>query len=67
MSVGCYDVLNGEWLVGPEFTDQSFNPYSEYYKEVLAQSESLAKQIRNMIFSIYEIAVVMKKNIGTEF
>ena len=67
MSVGCYDVLNGEWLVGPEFTNQSFNPYSEYYKEVLAQSESLAKQIRNMIFSIYEIAVVMKKNIGTEF
>ena len=67
MSVGCYDVLNDRWLVGPELTDQTFNPYSEYYAEVHAKSEALAQQIRNMIFSIYEIAVVLKKNIGTEF
>ena len=67
MSVGCYDLLNGVWLVGPELADPAFNPYSAYYKEIRKKSETLAMQIRNMIFSVYEMAVVMKKNIGTEF
>lgn len=67
MSVGCYDLTNHKWLVGPEMTDPSFNPYSEYYKEIQMNSEKYAIKIRNMIFSIYEIAVVLKKNIGTEF
>jgi hypothetical protein len=31
MSIGCYDLTNKKWLVGPELKDQSFNPYSEYY------------------------------------
>ena len=67
MSVGCYDFLKDEWLVGPELIDQSFNPYSEYYKEVQEKSEQLANNIRNTIFSIYEMAVVLKKNINNEF
>lgn len=67
MSVGCYDFLKDEWLVGPELIDQSFNPYSEYYEEVQEKSESIANNIRNTIFSIYEIAVVLKKNISTDF
>jgi predicted nucleic acid-binding protein len=67
MSVGCYDFLKDEWLVGPELIDQSFNPYSEYYKEVQEKSESMANNIRNTIFSIYEIAIVLKKNINTDF
>lgn len=67
MSVGCYDFLKDEWLVGPELIDQSFNPYSEYYKEVQEKSERLANNIRNTIFSIYEMAVVLKKNINNEF
>lgn len=67
MSVGCYDVFTGKWLVGPELTSKDFNPYKEYYTEVQAKSEDLAQQIRNMVFSIYEIAVVYKKNVGTDF
>lgn len=34
MSVGCYDVFTGKWLVGPELTSKDFNPYKEYYAEV---------------------------------
>lgn len=67
MSVGCYDFFKNKWLVGPELTDPSFNPYSEYYKDILLKSEKTAERIRNMIFSIYEIAVVLKKNFYTDF
>ena len=67
MSVGCYDFFSGKWLVGPELTSRDFNPYKEYYAEVQAKSEELAKQIRNIVFSIYEIAVVYKKNIDTDY
>ncbi len=66
MSVGCYDFISDKWLVGPELTDPSFNPYSEYYKEIQELSESYAQRIRNMILSIYEIAIVYKKNAQTE-
>lgn len=67
MSVGCYNINEHTWIVGPELTDTSFNPYSEFYKEAQAKSEGLVQQIRNMILSIYEIAVVYKKNATTEF
>lgn len=67
MSVGCYDLYNDRWEVGPELTDQSFNPYSAYYKDIQKYSEEHAKQIRNMIFSIYELAIILQKNIGNDF
>ena len=67
MSVGCYDFFKNKWLVGPDFTNQSFNPYKEYFSEIQIKSEQLAQQIRNMIFSIYEIAIVYKKNLNTDF
>jgi len=44
MSVGCYDVIDDSWIVGPELTDQSFNPYSEYYKDIKKKSKSLASR-----------------------
>lgn len=67
MSVGCYDVANDIWEVGPEIADSSFNPYAEYYDEAKKQSEAIASQIRNKILSIYETAIALKKNLGTEF
>lgn len=63
MSVGCYDLKQNCWLVGPELTDMSFNPYSEYYAEIQSKAECLAKDIRNTIFSTYELAIVYKKNL----
>ena len=67
MSVGCYDVTNDIWEVGPEIADSSFNPYAEYYDEAKRQSEAMASQIRNKILSVYETAIALKKNLGTEF
>lgn len=67
MSVGCYDVINDIWEVGPELADSRFNPYAEYYDEAKKQSEAMASQIRNKILSIYETAIALKKNFGTEF
>lgn len=67
MSVGCYNLFEDKWEVGPEFTDPSFNPYSEFYKEIKGKSEALANQIRSRILSIYENAVVLKKNIGKDY
>ena len=67
MSVGCYDLFSSKWIVGPDFKDQSYNPYSDLYKEIRAKSEGLAMQIRNMILSIYEMAVVLKKNYNSDF
>ena len=43
MSVGCYDVLTKRWIVGPDFTDQEFNPYSEYYKDIKKTAANLTK------------------------
>ena len=67
MSVGCYNLTKMKWEVGPEMTDQTYNPYSDLYKEIWSKSEKYAQKIRNMIFSIYEIAIVYKKNLGTEY
>ena len=67
MSVGCYDVTNDIWEVGPEIADSGFNPYAEYYDEAKKQSEAMASQIRNKILSVYETAIALKKNLGTEF
>lgn len=67
MSVGCYDVINDIWEVGPELADSSFNPYAEYYDEAKKESEAMASQIRNKILSIYETAIALKKNLNTEF
>jgi len=67
MSIGCYDLFNNKWLIGPEFTNINFNPYKEYYKDIQNNSENIFQQIRNMIFSIYELAIICKKNINTDF
>jgi len=58
MSVGCYDVFSQKWIVGPDFTEKEFNPYSEYYKDIKKTASSLAKQMRNTILEAYEAAVV---------
>lgn len=61
MSVGCYDVKRAKWLVGPEFKDPSFDPYSEYYADIQKNAEKLCQSIRNTILSMYEKAVALSK------
>lgn len=61
MSVGCYDVKNKKWLVGPELKDPSYNPYSELYKDIQAKAGKLINDIRGKVLDVYEKAVVLKK------
>ena len=61
MSVGCYELLTRKWLVGPEFKDQSYNPYSELYKDIQSKASTIIKKIRSKVLDVYEKAVVLTK------
>lgn len=61
VSVGCYELLTRKWIVGPEFKDQSYNPYSELYKDIQAKASTVLKKIRNKVLDVYEKAVVLSK------
>ena len=67
MSVGCYNVLQGKWEVGPDFKKDSFDPVSEYYFDAMKQVDKILKDIREKIFEIYELAFVIKKSKDESF
>lgn len=46
MSVGCYNVLEKKWEVGPELKDAGFDPVSEYYEAAMRQVDKILKDIR---------------------
>ena len=54
MSVGCYDFLNRKWIVGPDFENIQFDPYSEYYEKDMKYVDHLISDIRNQILETYE-------------
>ena len=61
MSVGCYNLIEDKWEVGPELENEEFNPYSAYYKEVQKMSGKILEEIRDTLLRAYEKAVVCKK------
>lgn len=61
MSIGCYDLKNDVWLVGPELKDLSYDPYSDLYKDIQKKSHKIIEDVRNIIFDVYEKAVVFTK------
>ena len=67
MSVGCYNVLEKKWEVGPEFKKEGFDPISEYYADAMKQVDRILKDIREKIFQIYELAFVSKKSSDQKF
>ena len=62
MSVGCYNVLEHKWEVGPDIKDQSFDPVSEYYASAMKQAGKIVDDIRTLVFKIYEDAFACKKS-----
>lgn len=62
MSVGCYNVLEKKWEVGPGIKGQDFDPVSEYYADAMKQVDRILKDIRSIIFEMYEAAFVCKKS-----
>lgn len=67
MSVGCYNVLEEKWEVGPELKREGFDPVSEYYSSAMKQVDKILKDIRSKIFEVYELAFVIKKSSDQPF
>lgn len=67
MSVGCYNVLEKKWEVGPEVKNEGFDPISEYYDAAMKQVDRILKDIRTKIFELYELAFVSKKSTDESF
>lgn len=67
MSIGCYDFINKEWIVGPEFLSTNFDPYSEYYNDDMKYINSIIDDIRNVILEVYELLIVINNSNDEEF
>lgn len=67
MSVGCYDVVNKIWIVGPELKKQDFDPYSEYYEDDQRYIAKFIEDIRNIILECYELSLVIMKSSDDNF
>lgn len=61
MSVGCYSFTHKKWLVGPELTEEGFNPYSEYFSKDMKYVNKIIGDIRDMVLQVYERALVFNK------
>ena len=60
-SIGCYNVLDGKWEVGPTFIDQDVNPYAKYFKKSIDHLEDILPKVRNIILEPYEVAKVLRR------
>jgi predicted nucleotidyltransferase len=67
MSVGCYDFVQGMWLVGPDLKPLDFDPYSEFYSDDMKYVEGVLTDIRSVILECYETATVIQNSNGGEF
>lgn len=61
MSVGCYDLLNQRWIVGPEFKNISFDPYAQWYFKDLDYIGDDLDSIRDAVMKAYETSLVFTK------
>lgn len=67
MSIGCYNVLENKWEVGPTLKSTKFDPISEYYADAMKQVDKILKDIRDKIFSLYEKSIVALKSSNQKF
>ena len=67
MSIGCYDFFKKEWIVGPEFLPQNYDPYSEYFNKDMKYVNSVIEDIRNVILETFEILVVIRNSTDKDF
>lgn len=67
MSVGCYDVLNSTWLVGPELKATNYDPMSEYFDANMKSVKSIIKDVRSSILAPYELLIAYQNSDRREF
>lgn len=67
MSVGCYDVINGKWLVGPEFKPLDYDPYQDLYNQDMRHINGIIGDIRNVILECFETAIAIRNSKDDDF
>lgn len=67
MSVGCYDVINRRWLVGPEMKDSDFDPYAEYFTADMKIMDDVITDVRSLVLQMYELSIAVIKTRDEDF
>lgn len=58
-SVGCYDVINSKWEVGPTLYDKNYNPYDKFFKKSYKYVDDIISDVRNIILEPYELSKIL--------
>lgn len=54
MSVGCYDVFEKKWEVGPYIVPQDYQPLAVWFEVDMAEAQQMVNQLRTIILQCYE-------------
>ena len=67
MSVGCYDVMNDKWVVGPEIMDKDFDPYAKWFDIDMKTLDDVIVNVRSIVLQMYELAIAYLKSHDEDF
>jgi hypothetical protein len=67
MSVGCYDVMNDKWIVGPEIMDKDFDPYAKWFDLDMKTLDDVIVNVRSIVLQLYELAIAYLKSHDEDF
>ena len=63
-SCGCYDLMNDEWLSGPQLVDMEFDPYDEYeasWDEAFEFGEKAQSALFNLNKNLYKHNAILEQ------
>ena len=63
-SCGCYDLMNDEWLSGPQLVDMEFDPYDEYessWEEAFEFGERAQSALFNLTKNLYKHNAILEQ------
>ncbi len=67
MSIGCFDVLEKKWLVGPTILSPDYNPYERWWEADMEAVDGTIQNIRDCILRGYEqAAALLQLDYGTD-
>lgn len=66
-SIGCYNVLEDKWEVGPVMKSKNYDPIADLYSDSIKQAKNVIDDIRDMIFDLYQLSIVAKKSSSQKF
>ena len=66
-SIGCYNVLEDKWEVGPAIKSENYDPIADLYSDSTKQAKDIIDDIRDIIFDLYQLSIVAKKSSSQKF